>query len=318
MLKEGVSVIICCYNSGWIIKRCLEALKNQNVRKGLAWEIVIVDNNCSDNTIEEAMDTMANCNIEFRVVYEKTPGLLYARKKGIAEVKYTYTIYCDDDNLLCPEYVDTMYGILSSNPNIGAAGGMGLPEFECAPDPRIVPYIYNYAVGSQIHHSEWLYGAGLALRTDIVRDIYYSQKCYLVGRKGNIVLAGDDGELVRSIRIRGLKLVAKDEITFTHVLHKKRLTWEYFVNMTDGFLLTNPVIKTMDCVLHNSPFNIIRPKLTSVIAGVILRLPFSYCLLTRLSIHRLIINYKAYKLWSDNQLMSIYNDWHNMYKKYNN
>ena len=34
-LLDGVSVIICCYNSEWIIARCLEALKAQIVSEGL-------------------------------------------------------------------------------------------------------------------------------------------------------------------------------------------------------------------------------------------------------------------------------------------
>ena len=82
-LKCGVSVVICCYNSAWIIGRTLDALKNQNVRDGLSWEIVLVDNNCIDETVSVAQKTMEGCGIPFRIVEEKNPGLANARKKGI-------------------------------------------------------------------------------------------------------------------------------------------------------------------------------------------------------------------------------------------
>ncbi|MBR1467659.1 MAG: glycosyltransferase family 2 protein [Bacteroidaceae bacterium] len=254
MLKDGISVIICCYNSGWIISRCLEALKLQKVRDGLLWEILLVDNNCSDDTVGKAAATMTGSAVDFRIVKEPSPGLLNARKRGIEEARYSYTIFCDDDNLLCPVYIDTMYEILSSDSKIGAAGGKGIAEFECEPDIRILKHIRGYAIGSQMGSKEYLFGAGLAIRTDVTRDIYKNQTMYLTGRMRNKLLAGDDTELTMAIQLRGYSLYPTDNISFVHVLRKKRLSWEYYQQMDAGFKRSDPAIMAMRGALMNKSF----------------------------------------------------------------
>lgn len=249
-LQNGISIIICCYNSGWIISRCLDALKNQKVRDNLRWEIVVVNNASTDDTRKCALDAMKGCDIDFRVVDEATPGLLSARKRGIAEVKYKYTIYCDDDNLLCPEYIQGMYELLSTHEDIAAVGGMGVAEFMITPPELILKkYLSCYAIGTQKNHVDFLFGAGLATRTQLVRDIYDTQNLYLTGRCGKRLLAGDDSELVMSMIIRGWKIVSTDELTFVHVLHEKRLNMPYLKTMFEGFALSAPILSTYRSVI---------------------------------------------------------------------
>ena len=260
---DGISVIICCYNSSWVISRCLDALKKQIVSEDINWEVVIVDNNCSDNTVEIANSSLSTSGLDYTIVKESEPGLLNARKKGVSVVKYSFIIFCDDDNFLSSNYVDVAYKTLKENPRIGALGGKGIAEFESEPDPDILPFIGNYAVGSQKGHDNWLYGAGMAVRTALVEDIYKNQKCYLVGRKGNKLLAGDDTELSMAIVLRGYGLAANDDISFTHVLRSNRLSMAYLKSMLDGFILVTPVIDVFKNVLiGGGVFNIIKRYLT--------------------------------------------------------
>lgn len=251
---DGISVIICCYNSSWIIGRCLDALKKQIVGGDINWEVVLVDNNCSDNTVEIANASLNTSGLDYTIVQESKSGLLNARKRGIKEVKYAYAIFCDDDNLLCPDYVDTMYQILSANTKVGAAGGKGIAEFECEPDPRIMSSIQGYAVGSQMQHKDFLFGAGLAVRTELVREIYENQRMYLTGRMGKKLLAGDDTELTMSILLRGFRLQPTDGITYVHVLRSNRLTWEYKQQMFAGFKQSVPALMAMRGALNNINF----------------------------------------------------------------
>ena len=253
-LLDGVSVIICCYNSGWVIARSLDALKKQVFPPNLSFEIVLVNNNCTDDTVQIAEKSMSGCGIDFRIVEEREPGLANARAKGIAEVKYKYVVFCDDDNLLCPEYVKTVYSIFEADPKIGAVGGKGVPEFECEPDPRILPKLEGYAVGSQLQHKNWLFGAGMALRTDVVRDVYTNQKRHLVGRKGGELLSGDDSELAYAIVLRGYKTYPTDEISYVHVLRSNRLTWDYCQNMQLGFEKAEGPLMMMRLILDGKAF----------------------------------------------------------------
>lgn len=308
-LLDGISVIICCYNSGWIIHRCLEALKAQQVREGLQWEVVLVDNNCTDDTATKAISAMANTSVDFRIVQEYCPGLLNVRKKGIKEVKYKYTIYCDDDNLLSQDYVDTMYGILNKNPRIGAAGGKGVAEFTTDPDPIVHDYIGAYAVGSQLEHSNYLYGAGLSTRTELVRRIYSEQTMFLTGRLGGKLLGGDDTELTAAIRIRGYELYATDNVSYRHVLKSDRLTYEYLTRMLDGFREYGPVINIIEGVICNNMWKYFwRPFFVCIFVVVKYSLLFNVKNAKSLrNGHKVAL--LAYFHWGIFRLYKVYNVW---------
>ena len=250
----GISVIICCYNSAWVIARTLEGLKKQSFSSPIPYEIILVDNCCTDNTVEIAKDTMRDSGIEFQIIKEQKPGLVYARRRGIREAKYGYTIYCDDDNILCPTYVSTMANILATKPDVGAAGGKGVAEFCAEPAEIVNENLGCYAIGSQLENEDWLFGAGLAVRTDVVRNIYDNQRCYMMGRQGQKLLSGDDSELVMSIVLRGYRIFATDEITFTHVLKAERLTEEYFHRLHKGLMLPQPAFSVMRAAMKGTEF----------------------------------------------------------------
>lgn len=303
-LLDGISVIICCYNSEWIIARCLEALKAQVIPDGLRWEVVLVDNNCTDSTICVAKETMLESDVDFSIVTEQISGLMNARKKGIASIKYKYCIYCDDDNLLCPDYVSYMYEILTNRPCVGAVGGKGIPEFEHEPDPRILNYLTGYAVGSQTEHPEYLFGAGLALRTEVVRTIFTDFKGFLVGRQGDKLLSGDDLELVNYVKLMGYQLYPTDDIEYTHVLKANRLTEEYRVRMYEGLMLALPVGDMMRSALNNEP---IYQYILSYIKSELLVLIYALMFWSKRDLTKIKDFVIRIRHWGIFRLISVYN-----------
>lgn len=253
-MEKGISVIICCYNSAWVIQRTLESLRAQQFYDPFPYEILLIDNRCTDDTVAIAEDVMKDGLVDFSVIKEDKPGLAYARRRGMREAKYEYVIYCDDDNLLCPDYVNTVVSYFDKMPEVGAIGGKGIAEFEIEPAAIVKEHLGCYAVGSQLEHKDWLWGAGLALRTELVKDVYNKQKCYLVGRKGDKLLSGDDSELVMSIVLRGYKVFPSDEISYIHVLKAERLSEAYFHRLYKGLTLPHPVLAMLQAVINNIGF----------------------------------------------------------------
>src|SRR5215831_104887 len=169
-MNQGLSVIICCFNSSARIGDTLRALAKQELQSQISWEVILVDNACTDNTCEEAATVWANLNtgIALRIVSESQPGLGFARKKGIREARYEFILFCDDDNWLDKEYVQEVVDILAADENVAACGGIGIPVFE-TPEPEwFRTYEEAFAIGPQDIGEKGkiynLYGAGLALK----------------------------------------------------------------------------------------------------------------------------------------------------------
>ncbi len=94
-----------------------------------------------------------------------------------------------------------------------------------------------------------LFGAGLCVRRDVTLRLYIQGGFILTGRCGDVLLAGDDGELVKRIILCGYKITSTDELTFIHVLAARRLTLDYLLKMQDGFGMSNVVLYVYDMAI---------------------------------------------------------------------
>jgi glycosyltransferase involved in cell wall biosynthesis len=92
-----VSVVIPAYNEEKLLPLCLESLKNQTVKPD---EVIVVDNNCVDKTVEIAKKYGAT------VIREKRQGMSYARNAGFNAVKYDIIARCDADSILRPDWIE--------------------------------------------------------------------------------------------------------------------------------------------------------------------------------------------------------------------
>ena len=77
-----ISFIICTYNRDKYIYQCLNNLANSKTKYN--WEIILINNNSTDNTeLECKRFEQDYSSIEYHYFIEKTPGLSFARNRGI-------------------------------------------------------------------------------------------------------------------------------------------------------------------------------------------------------------------------------------------
>lgn len=240
---KGVSIIICCYNSTDRIVTTLQYLRKQ-VTMNLLWEVLIIDNNCKDDTVNKAKVVWGNHPFKLKIVQEPEAGLIYAREAGIKSAIYDYLIFCDDDNWLDQKYVQTVYDLFEKNPQYGAIGGQ---SFLAVNNMAVVPNWFReqenaYAVGKQclqtgdVTSRLYLWGAGLALRKHLAEKCFEVKFPFLLtGRKGNKITSGDDTEICNRIVLMGYLLMYDDRLMFTHFIPEIRLTEDYFSKLKKGF-----------------------------------------------------------------------------------
>jgi glycosyltransferase involved in cell wall biosynthesis len=247
--EEGISVIICCFNSKARIAPTLTNLGKQVISNKMQWEIILVDNASTDNTgtIAAFVWESFNTAIPFRVIQASKPGLTYAREKGIAEAKYKYVLFCDDDNWLSENYLETAFATMEKNPQVAACGGLGIPLFEIPEPIWFHRFAEAFAVGPQDISIEnnrllCLYGAGLVLRL----SAYYHLKekgftPLMTDRKGNQLSSSGDTELTNALVLIGYQLQYVPKMVFHHFLPHSRLRFEYLLRLYKSFGKDGPL-----------------------------------------------------------------------------
>lgn len=131
-----VSVIICTYNREKYLPLALNSLINQTVDRSV-YEIVIVNNNSTDNT-EKVAQKFIHENPELNVKYivEKQKGLSAARNRGIKESSGEIVIFIDDDAEVTKNYIEEAIKFFEVYPEIDAMGGKIIPKYENDEGPK--------------------------------------------------------------------------------------------------------------------------------------------------------------------------------------
>lgn len=259
MDNTGVSIIICCYNSSLRIEKTLAFIAAQ-VINNINCEVILVDNASTDDTASiaaSAWKKMHAAKIGFNVVHEPNPGLSQARLMGIASASYEYLIFCDDDNWLDENYVLNTFNILNANVDTAVLGGFGTAEFE---NPSQKPgwfdtFYHSYAVDQNAGQQEkrnHVYGAGMAVRASVIKEVIEHHPLFLNDRKKNELSSGGDSEICFRIRLAGYNILYSPQLTFKHFMPAGRLTWPYLKKLHAAFTKNYLVLHLYDKALKSN------------------------------------------------------------------
>lgn len=251
-VTNGVSVILCCYNSAKRLPETLMYLAKQKINPDFHWELIIVNNNSSDDTTELAgriWHSLSHPTV-LRIVNERKSGLSYARDKGKTVANYDTILWCDDDNWLCDTYVQTAFDIMEAHPNIGALGGWCEAIFETEKPEWFDQQARYFAVSKQGNRSGditskkgCVYGAGMVTRKTHARELEAQGfKQFLQGRTGKKLSSGEDTEYCYALRLLGYKMWFDERLYFKHYMTKERLHLSYVMRIRKAMAHSNFIL----------------------------------------------------------------------------
>lgn len=226
----GVSVVICCYNSAARLPATLAHLQSQRDADAISWELIVVDNASSDDTVAVARRYWpADGRVPLTVVTETRRGVAHARAAGFAAARYGAVSFIDDDNWVCDRWVARAAQVMTEQPELGACGGYSEPLCE-GPTPQwFQRYRQYYAIGPEPTPAgtapDTLWFAGMTVRAQAWRDLRRGGFRFLTE------FGAEDNELSLALRLAGWKLRVDEELRLTHVLPAARLTWKYFCEL---------------------------------------------------------------------------------------
>jgi glycosyltransferase involved in cell wall biosynthesis len=126
-----VSICICTFNRARLLRQTLERVACAAVPNDVSLEVVVVDNNSSDDTprvIEEAARSLP-----IRSVREVTPGIAAARNAAVRAAGGEIFLWLDDDVLIEPDWIERYVTVARANPGVALFGGPVRPHFEGTP-----------------------------------------------------------------------------------------------------------------------------------------------------------------------------------------
>lgn len=110
-----VSIIVPAYNCIKSLECCVGSIRQQTYT---SFELILVDDGSADGS-GELCDKFAAEDTRIRVIHKPNGGVSSARNAGIDAVTGEYITFCDSDDYLEPDYLETLVQTAKSNPDCG-------------------------------------------------------------------------------------------------------------------------------------------------------------------------------------------------------
>jgi glycosyltransferase involved in cell wall biosynthesis len=239
MQPPVLSVIVCTYNREKYIGQCLAHLANQSADKSL-YEVIIVNNNSTDNSESIIYDTIRNHpEIRFTYFIEMNQGHTYSRNRGIAESSGKIIAFIDDDAFVAANYCQSLITYFKSNSSVSAIGGKIIPVYKES-EPKwiskyLLPLVASLDLGDKernLKGTKFPIGANMAFRKSIFNK--YGVFDINLGRRADELEGGDEKEMFLRLK-KGRELVRYvPEASVEHIIPPHRLKESYIKGLAIG------------------------------------------------------------------------------------
>ncbi len=111
--EPKISIAVIAWNEEKNILKCLNSLSYQKTNFGI--EIIVIDNNSTDNTFKLA----EQCGV--KVIKESKQGYGFARQAGLTNAQGEILLSADADCIYPPHWANSLAGYLLSHPNYSSS-----------------------------------------------------------------------------------------------------------------------------------------------------------------------------------------------------
>jgi len=185
------TVIVCTYNRSQNLPSCFAALARQENVQHVDWEVLVVDNNSSDDTPATVQRLSREMPLKLRYVPELQQGLNHARNRGVLSSDGTYFAFVDDDIHVAPGWLSAIHQAFAHNDADAIGGRIHLdPSIELpawiAPGSEIAGFLGYQDFGDQPFRmdgrSRYPFGGNMSFHRRVVERIGLFD--FRLGRKG--------------------------------------------------------------------------------------------------------------------------------------
>ena len=226
-----ISVVVCTYNRSRHLKDLLKSLAVQFVPEGLEWEIVLVDNNSTDDTVSIVDKFIKDVDRPLTYAKEEKQGLSYARNRGILESKGKYIAFIDDDALADNNWLVSLYRAFLNYGCDGVGGRIYLK-----PEKKMPRWLTKDLWGflACLDHGDkafeiidhYIYGTNMSFSRRILDKVGLFDTS--LGRTGHKPIGGEETELIKRILSSGAKIYYEPAAVVQHLVEDYKIKKQYF------------------------------------------------------------------------------------------
>lgn len=229
------TVLICTYNRCSLLGETLDAVARS--RTALAWEVVVVDNNSTDQTRSVVESRQAGYPVPLRYCFEPRQGNSFALNTGIAATRATIVVFTDDDVRVTEGWLEGACTPMLSDPAMDYTGGPVRPIWEVAPPAWVdrarsdlwgTLAMLDYGPASFVFEERKRVplGANMAVRRAVFDRVGRFDTS--LGRVGSSLRGQAQAEFFCRSREAGVRGLYVPEMAVDHHVPASRLTRSYF------------------------------------------------------------------------------------------
>lgn len=230
-----VTVAICTWNRAEILDRTLDQLCRVHVPLEIVWELLIVNNNCTDHT-DLVIDKYAS-TLPVHREFESQQGVSHARNRAIEAASGELLLWTDDDVLVDAGWLHRHIEAFARFPDAAYSGGRIRPWYHQAPPRWITQNLEQFGRAFALKDygdscrwlsdSEIIITANMGCRTEVLRRYRFDAR---LGRTAQSSAGCEDHELVSRMKEDGLQGIWIGDAIVDHYIPPNRMTKRWIWN----------------------------------------------------------------------------------------
>jgi len=266
-MSVDFTVAIPTYNGASRLPKLFEKLRQQTGLDQIYWEIIVIDNNSSDNTAQVVQEYQGNWlpDVPLTYILEPEQGAAFARLRAVQEAQGELIGFLDDDNLPNPDWIAQAYSFAQEHPQAGAFSGQIHGDFEVEPPEnfqRIQAFLAIREHGSTPHQFEPQNlrlppAASLVVRKKAWCETVPSRPT-LTGKLPGVMIQGDDYEPLLYIYKAGWEIWYHPDLHTYHQIPHWRLERNYLLFICRGCGLATCQLRMINAKAWQKPIIFIR------------------------------------------------------------
>ena len=229
-----ITAILCTYNRCESLERALRSAVGLTMPQSVEWEVLVVDNNSSDQTRKTVEDFSSRYPGRFRYLFESRPGKSHALNTGIRESEGDVLAFMDDDVVVQADWLQNLTAALRDGQWAGA-GGRIVPDWHCPPPRWLSPDSPRAAGPLVAFHpmpeAGQTFAAPIGTNMAFRREMFEKYGLFRtdLGPRPGSELRNEDTEFGERLLAAGERLRYEPSALVYHPVAQNRLKKEYFL-----------------------------------------------------------------------------------------